>query len=56
MIEIQDFPDRGGANTKAGCTNIIIWPKFSKNYVKMKEFGLTRRVLIFLNLCTFCGA
>ena len=36
---IQGFP-RGGANPQGGGANLLSGQKFSKNCMKMKEFGL----------------
>ena len=33
------FPRRGGANPPGGGTNLLFCPIFTKNCMKMKEFG-----------------
>ena len=34
------FPKEGGANHEGGCANLLFGQKFSKYFMKIKEFGL----------------
>ena len=37
---IQDFPEKGVAASKGGCTSLLFCQIFAENCMKMKEFGL----------------